>query len=149
MTTNTCKKVYELPLYSCKLFINENLFVISKKVKHSRLLLSLIKRNLFLFLLYLNVKINNYLFVLCRFCFVDMLVFELWLLHEFTWPTLIELIKHDTPLATKEYWTNQNSAEHIKMLFVAKRSIFWKGSVKALFWTHFCWFITFFTSESF
>ena len=31
-------KVYELPLYSCTLFINENLFVISKKVKHSSLL---------------------------------------------------------------------------------------------------------------
>ena len=38
MTTNKCMKVYELPLYSCTLFINENLFVISKKVKHSSLL---------------------------------------------------------------------------------------------------------------
>ena len=45
MTTNTCMKVYELPLYSCTLFINENLFVISKKVNHSSLLSSLLGRS--------------------------------------------------------------------------------------------------------
>ena len=34
------------------------------------------------------------------------------------------------------------------MLFVVERSIFWKRSGNALFWTHFSWFWTFFTSES-
>ena len=45
MTTNTCMKVFELPPYSCTLFINENLFFISKKVNHSSLLSSLITRS--------------------------------------------------------------------------------------------------------
>lgn len=44
MTTYMCMKVYEPPLYSFRLTINENLFVISKKVKHS-LLLSVIRRS--------------------------------------------------------------------------------------------------------
>ena len=35
MTTNTCMKVYELSLYSCTLFINENLMVISKLITRS------------------------------------------------------------------------------------------------------------------
>ena len=30
-----------------------------------------------------------------------------------------ELIKHDIPLATKQCWTNQNSAERIRMLLVS------------------------------
>jgi len=33
--------------------------------------------------------------------------------------TLNKLIKHDILLATKQYWTNQNSAESIRMLFVS------------------------------
>ena len=45
MTTNTCMKVYELPLYPCTLFINEKLMVISKNVNHSSLLSSLITRS--------------------------------------------------------------------------------------------------------
>ena len=80
MTINTCNKVYELPLYSCTLFIYENLFVISKKVKHSSLLFKSYNEKFAPFSFLSNREI-----IIClsfiertdRFRFKDMLVFEL------------------------------------------------------------------------
>ena len=99
--------------------------------------------NLSLFLLYLTVKL---LFVcpLSR----EQIAFASWTCCRLSYdrcvrlqrPTLIELIKHDTPLAIKQYWTNQNSGERIRMLFIVERSISWKRGGNALFWTHFSWF---------
>ena len=104
--------------------------------------------NLFLFLLYLTW--NNYLFVLyrenrslslCR--------------HAVAWVMTVAFVYTDPRSSnwqawhsrrTKQYWTNSKfqfpiSIRDLRMLFVAERSIFWKRSSNARFWTHFSWFI--------